>query len=91
MPRSARLDAPGVLHHVIIRGIERRNIFKDDQDRDDLLERLAALLPETRISCYAWSFMSNHAHFLLRTSDVSLSTLMRRLLTGYADNGDVFK
>ncbi|MBN2318998.1 MAG: transposase, partial [Acidobacteria bacterium] len=83
MPRSARLDAPGVLNHVIIRGIERRKIFKDDQDREDLLKRLAALLPETRITCYAWSLMSNHAHFLFRTSDVSLSTLMRRLLTGY--------
>lgn len=83
MPRSARLDAPGVLHHVIIRGIERRKIFKDDQDREDLLKRLATLLPETRIACYAWSLMSNHAHFLFRTSDVSLSTLMRRLLTGY--------
>ena len=83
MPRLARLDAPGVLHHVIIRGIERCNIFKDDQDRDDLLKRLATLLPESRIACYAWSFMPNHAHFLLRTSNVSLSTLMRRLLTGY--------
>ena len=83
MPRFARLDAPGVLHHVIIRGIERRNIFKNDQDRNNFLERLATLLPETRISCYAWAFMSNHAHFLFRTSDVSLSTLMRRLLTGY--------
>ena len=83
MPRKARLDAPGVLHHVIIRGIERRNIFKDDHDRDNLLERLANLLPETRISCYAWSLMSNHAHFLLRTGDIPLSTLMRRLLTGY--------
>ena len=31
MPRLARLDAPGVLHHVIIRGIERRNIFKDNE------------------------------------------------------------
>jgi len=28
MPRSARLDGPGVVHHVIIRGIERRKIFK---------------------------------------------------------------
>jgi len=83
MPRLARLDAPGVLHHVMDRGIERRNIFKDDQDRDDLLARLASLLPETRIFCYVWSFMSNHAHFLFRTSDGSLSTLMRRLLTGY--------
>jgi len=83
MPRLARLDAPGVLHHVIIRGIERRNIFKDDQDREDLLKRLATLLPETRIACYAWSLMPNHAHFLFRTSDIALSTLMRRLLTGY--------
>jgi len=83
MPRLARLDAPGVLHHVIIRGIERRNIFKDNHDRDDLLARLANLLPETRITCYSWALMSNHAHFLFRTGDIPLSTLMRRLLTGY--------
>jgi len=83
MPRQARLDAPGILHHVIIRGIERRHIFKDDQDRQDLLDRLETLLPETRISCYAWALMSNHAHFLFRTGDVPLSTLMSRLLTGY--------
>ncbi len=40
MPRLARLDAPGVLHHVIIRGIERRGIFEDNKDRDNLLSRL---------------------------------------------------
>lgn len=84
MPRQARLDAPGVLHHVIIRGIERRNIFKDNKDRDDFLERLEILLPETRITCYAWALLPNHAHFLFRTGDTSLSNLMRRLLTGYA-------
>jgi len=39
MPRLARLDAPGVLHHVIIRGIERRFVFKDDQDRDNFMDR----------------------------------------------------
>jgi len=83
MPRQARLDAPGVLHHVIFRGIERREIFKDNDDRNNLLERLEILLPETRISCYAWALLPNHAHFLLRTGDVPLSTLMRRLLTGY--------
>ncbi len=38
MPRLAGLDAPGVLHHVIIRGIERRFIFKDDQDRNNFIE-----------------------------------------------------
>jgi len=48
MPRSARLDAPGVLHHVIIRGIERREIFKDDKDRENFLDRLSFLVPETQ-------------------------------------------
>ena len=59
MPRLARLDAPGVLHHVIIRGIERRDIFQDNKDRDNLLSRLGDLLPETGTSCYAWALLSN--------------------------------
>ena len=84
MPRTARLDSPGLLHHVMIRGIERRKIFKDNEDRENLIERLSVLLPETKTQCYAWSFMSNHAHFLFRSGTSGLSTLMRRLLTGYA-------
>lgn len=83
MPRLARLDAPGVLHHVIIRGIERRNIFEDNTDRDDLLSRLGELLPATKTSCYAWALLSNHAHLLLRTGTTGLSMVMKRLLTGY--------
>ncbi len=83
MPRLARLDAPGVLHHVIIRGIERRNIFEDSKDRDNLLKRLGELLPPTQISCYARVLLSNHAHFFLRTGTTVLSIVMKRLLTGY--------
>ena len=84
MPRKARLDAPGALHHIMIRGIERRNIFRDDADREDFLARLEKLLPATDTSCFAWAFMSNHAHFLFRTGNTPIATLMRRLLTGYA-------
>jgi putative transposase len=86
MPRQARLDAPGILHHVIIRGIERRNIFRDNKDRDNLLERLSTILPETNTSCYAWALMSNHAHFLFRSGESGISNVMGRLLTGYAVN-----
>jgi len=86
MPRLARLDAPGVIHHVIIRGIERRKIFRNNKDRNDMMDRLADLLPATNTTCYAWAFLSNHAHFLFRSGDAGLSTLMRRLLTGYAVN-----
>src|SRR5512136_2302918 len=83
MPRLARLDAPGVLHHIIIRGIERRKIFRDDRDRENFLERMGRLLVETKTGCYAWTFLENHAHFLLRTDKIPLATFMRRLLTGY--------
>jgi len=68
----------------MIRGIERRKIFRDDADRDNLLERLAHLLSETQTRCYAWALMPNHAHFLFRSGPAGLPTLMRRLLTGYA-------
>jgi len=47
MPRKCRLDAPGVVHHVIVRGIERRKIFRDNKDRDDMSDRLADPLPAT--------------------------------------------
>ena len=53
MPRTARLDTPGLLHHVMLRGIERRKIFRDNKDRDNFIERLSFLLPETKTQCYA--------------------------------------
>jgi len=59
MPGTAGLDAPGVLHHVMIRRIERRKIFRNDKDREDFIERLDVLCPETGTACYAWAFMSN--------------------------------
>jgi putative transposase len=41
MPRRAHIDAPGALHHIVIRGIERKAIFKEDTYREDFIERLS--------------------------------------------------
>ena len=84
MPRQARIDAPGALQHIIIRGIERKAIFKNQTDRQDFIDRLGNLLPDTQTACYAWALMTNHVHLLLRTGTTTISTPMRRLLTGYA-------
>lgn len=84
MPRSARLDIPGVLQHVIVRGIEKQDIFLEDEDREFFVERLSALLKETQVRCFAWALMSNHFHLLLTPTQSTLATFMRRLLTGYA-------
>jgi REP-associated tyrosine transposase len=84
MPRHARLDAPGALHHVICRGIERRPIVRDDTDRAAFVEQLGRVLAATGTPCYAWALLPNHVHLLLRTGVAPLMTVMRRLLTGYA-------
>ena len=83
MPRLARLDALGVLHHVIIRGIERNKIFSDKADYDNFIDRLSRFIPESQTACYAWALMTNHAHFLFRSVPGGLASLMRQLLTGY--------
>ena len=62
MPRKARIDAPGALHHIIIRGIERHAIFRNTADREDFLKRLGDILPDTKTHCYAWVLMTNHVH-----------------------------
>ncbi|MBE0500816.1 MAG: transposase [Desulfuromonadales bacterium] len=84
MPRQPRLDIPDLLHHVIVRGIERRVIFTDNTDRNNFVDRLRRLLLETSSVCYAWALVPNHFHLLLRPGSKGLSHLMRRLLTGYA-------
>jgi len=53
MPRKARIDAPDALHHIIVRGIEGKAIFKDRYDRDSFLERFGMILTETSTPCYA--------------------------------------
>ena len=84
MPRKARIDAPGALHHIIVRGINRRELFLEDQDRNDFLDRLGSILSDSKTLCLAWAFMTNHLHLLLRTGAAPIATVMRRLLTGYA-------
>jgi REP element-mobilizing transposase RayT len=84
MPRTARLDAPGALHHIICRGFERRAVFRSDEDREDFINRLSRIVTETKTACYAWALIPNHFHLLLRNCGTPITTTMRRLLTGYA-------
>jgi len=84
MPRSSRIDLAGLLQHVIVRGIEQRNIFFDDVDRRFFLSRFSKLLEELKIDCLAWALLPNHFHLLLRPKQTKLATFMRRLLTSYA-------
>ena len=84
MPRKARIDAPGALHHIMARGIEGRVIFKSDHDRNDFIDRLASIVEETETKCLAWALIPNHFHLLVKSGETPVSRVMLRLLTGYA-------
>lgn len=86
MPRQARIDYPGALHHIIGRGIERRAIFKKEADKSLYFKIIKEQLSKSSVQIYAWCIMDNHFHILLQTGKTSISEFMRRILTGYAVN-----
>jgi REP element-mobilizing transposase RayT len=84
MPRQARLDIPGALHHIMVRGIDKTKIFRDDEDKERFLERLGLNVQAGNSSVYAWVLMDNHVHILFKSGKDGISTVMRKLLTWYA-------
>jgi hypothetical protein len=50
MPRQSRIDAPDALHHIMVREIERREIFRDNKDKDNFVERLGNIIKNTSTS-----------------------------------------
>jgi REP element-mobilizing transposase RayT/transposase-like protein len=84
MPRQARLDIPGTLHHVIIRCTEKQKIVKDRSDRQRFLKQIGDIAVESKTVIYAWAILPNQVHILLRSGPEGLAPYMRRLLTSHA-------
>jgi REP element-mobilizing transposase RayT len=60
MTRQARIDAPGTIHHVIMRGIEKKKIGDDSHDKREFIDRMGQIALENEIKIYAWALMTNH-------------------------------
>ena len=68
----------------MVRGIERKQLFNEDEDYQDFLERIAKALKGSGAVIYAWALMLNHIHLLIKIGKQALSKIMKRVLTGYA-------
>ncbi len=86
MPRRARLDAPGTLHHIFGRSVSGLKAFPTKKDKGDFLRRLAERCEAGALTVYAWAVMDTHFHALLRAGNESISSTMRKVLTGYVVN-----
>lgn len=84
MPRTARIEELGLPVHVIVQGIERCAIFRDDCDRTRFLVRTELVFREMAVEVLAWALLDNHAHFVLRTTEGRLGKAMQRTLGSHA-------
>ena len=84
MPRAAREKSESDVYHVMVRGIDRTNLFYDEEDRHEFLRRLKRYRDECGFAVYAWCLMSNHAHLLMKVDSNELAKAMKRLLLSYS-------
>jgi putative transposase len=83
MARPLRIEYPGAVNHVTVRGNERRDIFRDDEDRFELLGSLDYALKTHGVKLYSYALMSNHFHLLVETPQGDLGEFMRRFNVTY--------
>jgi REP element-mobilizing transposase RayT len=84
MARLPRNETEPGIHHVFARGVERRVIFVDDEDRQRYLWLLRAVAQKFRWHCLAYCLMPNHVHLLIETTEPNLGRGMHSLHGLYA-------
>ncbi|ESU34241.1 hypothetical protein G3A_02100 [Bacillus sp. 17376] len=84
MARKARVKSSSGIYHVMFRGVNRQDIFHDDDDRRRFLEILKKYKKKMGLQVYAWCLMSNHIHVLLKEGEESISATMKRVGVSYA-------
>ena len=84
MPRPPRIEVPGGLHHITVRGNRRQAIFGDDVDRRRFLDLFDRTLRRHGWRERLYCLMSNHFHLLIETPHPTLSKGMHYLNSVYA-------
>ena len=84
MPRIARKKSISNIYHVMIRGINRQNIFEEDEDRLCFMKILDRCKEISGFRLYAFALMSNHIHLLIEPSGEALNIAFTRIETRYA-------
>ena len=84
MARPLRLDYPDTYYHILSRGNEKREIFRDEKDYPRFLEDMGQMVGRFQLEMHAYVLMSNHYHLLVRTQDANLSRAIQWLGVSYA-------
>ncbi len=83
MPRKLRITESG-FHHVINRGVERRNVFLDEDDFDRFLSIVTIEFKLYDVVLHSFCLMTNHYHLLIETKQPNISDAMKRINSLYS-------
>lgn len=85
MPRSSRQKSYTKVYHVIIRGINKQDIFLDNQDFRKMIKEVKRTKQKYEFEIYAYALMSNHVHFILKDKNDNLSIAIQSLAVSYSN------
>ena len=83
MPRSARIKSASGIYHIMLRGINRQQIFEDREDKSRFLETLSKYKKQCEYEIYAYCLMGNHVHILLKEGTEDLTLMLKRIAGSY--------
>ena len=83
MPRVPRISSSTQMYHVILRGIDKRNIFLSKDDYEKFLYYILKAREKSDFSIYAYCLMTNHVHILMKPESDRIGDIIRRIAVGY--------
>ena len=82
MPRRSRKRSESGYYHIVLRGVNRQDIFFDNEDREKMLKVLRRYQDEMNITIHAWCLMSNHIHLLISGND-DVGLFVKKIASSY--------
>ncbi len=83
MPRRARKKSSSGIYHIIMRGINRKTIFVEQNDGARFIKTLSKYKDKCGYIIYAYCLMPNHIHLLIKVGNEPLEQVMRRICGSY--------
>ena len=84
MARPLRIEYEGAFYHIVQRGLERREIYKDEKDKKRFLTYLSGAQEKYKSIIHSYVLMDNHYHIILETPGANLTKVMHYINASYA-------
>lgn len=83
LPRDARIRSKSKIYHIMLRGVNRQDIFEDEGDVKRFLETIKRYKEVSRFKIFAYCVMNNHVHILMEEIEESISNIIKRISSSY--------